>query len=115
MAHVTFEGAYPPENVIPKGILHLKETFHILLGHTFSCTVSKSNKGINVGIFKTDNSGRRRGITLPYHIWHRLVLCHELIYEATQLVDISCVDHSVYLQTFHGQDENPCQGTHNRE
>lgn len=88
MAHIVFEDSCDISKVLPKGVNDLDGSFHILLGGRYSCSVTKKKKGgICIGLYKTDIRGRRRGVTLPYIVWIRLLSCCDILQTAVGMVN----------------------------
>lgn len=102
MAHIVFEDSCDISKVLPKGVNDLDGSFHILLGGRYSCSVTnKKNKkgGLCIGLYKTDIRGRRRGVTLPYIVWIRLLSCCDILQSAVGLVNTT-TESECYMKVY---------------
>jgi hypothetical protein len=47
--------------------------FHIILDERYTVSVYKRGGRIQIGIYKVDSGGKRRGVALPHNLWEKLV------------------------------------------
>ena len=63
-------------------------TFHVILDELHSVTIYKrSNKGISIGLYRPDKTGKRRGLAVSQKLWETLKDSMDMIDLAVHFVN----------------------------